>query len=226
MKMNRFILLAIAAVASAAAVAQTADDVDCDRCVDTADLMPKSVTTAKLENNSVTVRKLAPASVNTGNIRKGSVTPDKLSPAVTSKLNAPRVVVVDAADVELPIIYYGPGDDEDNGTYRYSNNGELVGIPVLLSPEFIGTAPVWYDALDCGGNPYVLMFTESSFPPDFVINSFDLFQRTGAFTILPLFSLRDEEGECENNIIEFGTAAPLTLIDSISYSPPLRLELR
>lgn len=207
-----------------ASLAQTADDVVCARCVDGTDLAPQSVSRGKLQNGAVSVSKLALGAVDTSRIRNGAVTADKLSSAVSAQLAAPRMRVIDAADVEQPVIYYGSADGNDSGTYVYDTGQGEVGVAVRLGPTYIGTE-VWYDALDCLGN--VFLFTnESNFTPDFVINNNNFYERSGSFTFRALLSRLDENGSCLNNVIEFADSAPLTLVDTVSFTAPLRLELR
>jgi len=61
------------------AAAVTADDVACDRCVDTSDIAPGAVTAAKMLDGSVTNSKLSQGAVVTNNIQNNAVTSAKIA---------------------------------------------------------------------------------------------------------------------------------------------------
>ena len=63
-----------------------ADDVLCNKCVDSTDLANKSVTQAKIRNGSVTAGKIKKQAVTASKIKNGAVTVSKVAPELSNSL--------------------------------------------------------------------------------------------------------------------------------------------
>ena len=110
------VMLIIGSLAVGKVASAQANDVDCDKCINTADIAGGAVTTAKLRKSAVTTNKIsdkavtankiAGGAIRTGKIKNGAVTMQKLSPNVQDLVNGSiggiileQVVAIDGSGV-------------------------------------------------------------------------------------------------------------------------------
>ncbi len=180
MMINRFLIPAITLFLAYSPItyAVTADDVVCDKCVDTTDLAGKSVSTNKLKNKAVKTRQIGDAAVTADKIGDAAVTADKIGVgAVTVEKLAdgvyggPHYVVKDKNDD--PVGFAIP-----HGTMNKFVNvfKDQAGLQFLLrvQPDFMNVKDpptLLFTTTDCSDGPWV----EKSVVDDEVLATFSMF---------------------------------------------------
>ena len=102
----------------AEAHAQAATDVECNGCVDTADIASQAVTTGRIKSQAVTRSKIAPEAVTTAKIGDGAVTVDKVAPELSNAIDtlcAPGETVL-GMDVDGNYVCEGNKCEANGGT--------------------------------------------------------------------------------------------------------------
>ena len=141
-RLIRFILVGFALTGLGTQVHAQANDVECTRCVDAADIAGKAINASKIKKFAVHADKIKP----------GAVTSDKLSPDLSDAIQGSRnPLVLDGADNEIgQLVSIG---ENHWGIEVITEQGYLV----TLSPRDgeISDGALYFATADCTGTGYI-----------------------------------------------------------------------
>lgn len=146
------------------AVAVTADDVKCKRCVDRRDLARKAVDKKKLKDQAVTKGKIKDGAVTTEKIRDGAVTEPKIgNGAVTEAKLAPGVMEDLKTGVAGAVAIYDQNGAKmgDVASMVSPSSTQIIvranghaGFVSSIGANYISGFTAYYEGLNCSGTMY------------------------------------------------------------------------